>query len=409
MLKVLANDGLDRKGVKILEKNGFEVDLEYKNEDELIQVIGDYDALIVRSNTQVTKEVIEIGSPPNGNLKIVVRAGIGTDNIDKDTSGCHGVVVKNAPSGNVNAAAELTLGLMFAVSRHISLADRQILNGQWLKKDLKGRELFGKTHGIYGCGQIGQRVSEFTSPLMSVIGYDIDSEAARLNYPNSRIQYQESLDDFLRKADYISIHVSGTDPVLGPNEFPKLKDGVILINVARGQSIDKQELCKALTSGKVFGAAIDVHENEPGHGGQFICPTAQFSNCILTPHIGASTVEAQSNVAIETAQVLSRYLLNGSFGNAVNCKEKGFTYSKGDTEALFFVFHKDAPGIFSEITTKMAELHVNMQDTITSPFTCNNGSENKAITAFTVSKKDFNPNVLQEFEKLENIYWARAV
>jgi D-3-phosphoglycerate dehydrogenase / 2-oxoglutarate reductase len=406
-LKILANDGLSNKGIKILEKAGFEVDTEAKDEKQLLQVIGDYDGLIVRSATPVTKELLELGAPPNGRLKIVVRAGVGVDHIDLGAAACSGVVVKNAPSGNTNATAELALGLMFSSSRHIALADRQILSGRWQKKDLKGVELTGKTLGIIGCGRVGQRLADLTSPFMNVIGYDLGLETVHSNFPNSRISYK-SFDQVLGESDYISVHVTGNKEILGPEEFKKLKKDVILINVARGKSINKECLCEALENGKIFGAGIDVHENEPGHGGEFFCASSEFDRCNLTPHIGASTFEAQGNVATETAQVMRNYLLKGSFYNSVNIRDPEKTTSSTSKLNLLFVFHKNEAGVFGPVTTELGDRGVNVKDVISGAFICDNGSEKKAMTVVR-AYHGISPDIIKKIEELEAVYWARAV
>jgi D-3-phosphoglycerate dehydrogenase / 2-oxoglutarate reductase len=406
-VKILVNDGLGKKGVLILEGAGFEVDTETKNEKELIQVIGNYDGLIIRSATKVTGELLEAGAPPNGRLKIVVRAGVGVDNIDLGSAACCGVVVKNAPSGNTNATAELALGLMLSASRHISLADRQLQSGQWRKKDLKGIELSGKTLGIIGCGRVGQRLSEITSGFMNVIGYDMDPETVQSNFPNSRITYKP-IDQVLEESDYISVHVTGNKEILGPEEFKKLKKGVILINVSRGKNINKACLCEALEKGEVFGAGIDVHEDEPGHGGEFFCASAQIDRCNLTPHIGASTYEAQENVAIETGSVMRNYLLKGSFYNAVNIRDAEKTTSYQDKLNLLFVFHKNEPGVFGPVATVLGNREINMKDIVSGAFICNNGDEKKAMTVIR-AYDGISPDVIKEVESLDTVYWARAL
>ena len=406
-MKILVTDGLGNKGVSILEDAGFVVNTEVKSEEELIQSIGNYDGLIIRSATKVTKELLEVGSPPNGNLKIVVRAGVGVDNIDLGSAACCGVVVKNAPSGNTNATAELALGLMIAGSRHITLADRQLQSGQWRKKDLKGIELTGKKLGIIGCGRVGQRLSELVGGFMNVIGYDKNLESVQSLFPNSRIAYK-SFDQVLEESDYISVHVTGDKEILGPDEFKKIKKSVVLINVARGKSINKACLCEALEKGEIFGAGIDVHENEPGHGGEFFCASANFDRCNLTPHIGASTFEAQENVAVETAKVMRNYLLKGSFYNAVNISNAEKTAFFESKLNLLFVFHKNVAGVFGPVTTILGDRGINIKDVVSGAFICNNGSEKKAMTIVR-AYDGISPDVLKEIEKLEVVYWARSV
>ena len=258
-MKVLLNDGLDKAGIKIFMKAGIVVDTKKRNIKTLAKEIAEFDALVVRSSTKVTREVIESGA--KGNLKIVGRAGVGYDNIDTDAASQNGVVIKNAPWGNINATAELALALMLNVSRNIPQAHSALKHGIWSKKQFEGEELSGKTLGIIGCGRIGQRLSELVIGFnMEVVGYDPFVNV------NSRIKFLPKI-EVLRKADYISIHATGKQTVIGKKEISLMKPTVYLINTSRGKNLDEEALFTALKAGKIAGAALDVYEDEPKNEG----------------------------------------------------------------------------------------------------------------------------------------------
>lgn len=288
--KVLITDGLSEKGQAIL-RTACQVD--DRNEipaDELLKVIADYDALIVRSRTKVTAEVFEAGKK----LKVVGRAGVGVDNINLAAAAANGVTVVNAPKSTSVAVAELALGLMLSLARLIPNADSSLKAGQWLKKELKGIELNGKTLGIIGMGNIGSALAKRATALgMQALGYDA-------LIPASEIEKREakpvSLDELYAKSDYISIHTPLTDNTRGMingQTIGKMKRGVRIICTARGGIVDETVLLGALESGQVAGAALDVFEKEPPG----LTALVAHPKVIATPHIGAQTAEAQVRAA----------------------------------------------------------------------------------------------------------------
>ncbi len=312
-MKILVLDGVKEAGVKALQRPGWQVDIvpERLTEAELVQRIGDYDALIVRSATKVTASVIAAGR----NLKVIGRAGVGVDNIDLNAATEHGIIVVNAPGGNTIAAAEHTLALMLALARNIPQAHVSLKQGRWERKHLVGVELRQKTLGIMGLGRIGSAVARRAQAFeMKCIGYDpyISPEEAR------RIGVElVSLEALLQQSDFITIHMPLTDEtrhLLDANAIAQMKPGVRLINVARGGIVDEAALAEALQNGKVAGAAIDVFEEEPVTSS----PLLECSNVVLTPHLGASTEEAQLHVAVDVAEAIAQVLDGGLPRNAVN-------------------------------------------------------------------------------------------
>jgi D-3-phosphoglycerate dehydrogenase len=312
-LRILVLDGVNEAGVKALQRPGWQVDIvsERFTEAELIERIGAYDALIVRSATKVTAPVIEAGQ----RLKVIGRAGVGVDNIDLNAATEHGIIVVNAPDGNTIAAAEHALALMLALARNVPQADTSLKQGRWDRKHLVGVELRQKTLGILGLGRIGSAVARRAQTFeMRCIGYDpyISPEEAK------RIGVElVPLDTLLEQSDFITIHMPLTDEtryLLDADAIAQMKSGVRLINVARGGIVDEAALADALKTGKVAGAALDVFEEEPLTSSPLLdCP-----NVVLTPHLGASTEEAQLNVAIDVAEAIAQVLDGGLPRNAVN-------------------------------------------------------------------------------------------
>ncbi|MFZ5813239.1 MAG: NAD(P)-dependent oxidoreductase, partial [Thermodesulfobacteriota bacterium] len=223
-MKILANDGLVEEGIQYLHKEGFEVDTVKRDLDDLIGDIKDFDALLVRSATKVTREVIEAGTKNGGKLKIIGRGGVGTDNIDLVAARENGVIVKFAPNGNTNATAEHALGLMFAVARKVPFAHATIKSGVWHKKRFQGVELMGKTLGIIGCGRIGQALAAKAKALgMKVVGYDVYRKL------DSDVDYLDTVDDVLKASDFVSLHTGGRETLIGPHELKIMKDTAYLI------------------------------------------------------------------------------------------------------------------------------------------------------------------------------------
>jgi D-3-phosphoglycerate dehydrogenase len=311
-MKVLVSDNLSPKGIEILMKAGIDVDVKTGlKPDELSEIIGDYHGLIVRSATKVTSKIIEAAS----NLKVIGRAGSGLDNVDIIAATKKGIVVMNAPGGNTITTAEHTMALMFSLARQIPQATASMREGKWEKKKFMGVELFNKTLGIIGIGNIGSQVAKRAQAFaMNVIAYDpfISEEKA-----NSMGVEKVSLEELFRRSDFITIHTpitAETKNLINKETIKKMKDGVRIINCARGGIINEKDLYDALKEGKVAGAALDVFEKEPPENN----PLLTLDNVVTTPHLGAATKEAQENVAIVIAEQIADYLLHGTIRNAVN-------------------------------------------------------------------------------------------
>jgi D-3-phosphoglycerate dehydrogenase / 2-oxoglutarate reductase len=348
-MKVLLNDGMDEEGVELFNQNGIEVDLDKKSQDSLVDVISEYDALIVRSATKPRKDIIEAGA--NGNLKIIGRAGVGYDNVDVNTATKKGIIVKYAPNGNTNATAELTLGIMLAVARNIPQADTSLKDKRWLKSQYKGVELSHKTLGILGCGRIGQRLSELVRGFdMNVIGYDLFPQK------DTRINYM-SKEDVIVNSDFLSIHAGGDRVIVGKDELEQMKPTSYLINAARGCNVDPDALYNALVNNQIAGAALDVHHKE---GKSFQNNFEGLDNIIMTPHLGASSKEAQRKTSIEMAEVTIGYLLHGDFTNAVNAGET--IESEQKSVYPIFIHHKDVSGVFASIDNVFAQYGANIRE-----------------------------------------------
>ncbi|MFQ5443473.1 MAG: phosphoglycerate dehydrogenase [Nitrospinales bacterium] len=312
-MKVLVSDNLSPLGIDILKKaDGINVDVKVgMKKEELIKVIPDYDGLIVRSATKVTEDVIKAAEK----LKVVGRAGIGVDNIDLDAAGKKGIIVMNAPEGNVITTGEHAFALMMAMSRNIPQASVSMRNKEWTPKVFMGVELFQKTLGIIGMGRIGTVVAERAKGFyMKIIAYDpfISKEHAE----KLGVETVE-LNDLLQRSDYITLHTPNLPggPLLGKKEFDMMKSGVRIINCARGGLIDNDALIEAIKSKKVAQAALDVYEKEPLPPDN---PVRNIDEIICTPHLGASTGEAQDKVAIAICDQVVDYLNTGEVRNAIN-------------------------------------------------------------------------------------------
>jgi D-3-phosphoglycerate dehydrogenase len=312
MPKVLVSDKIAPEGIEILKKIG-QVDVKTGlSEDELCQIIGEYDALVIRSSTQVTAKVLEAAKK----LKIIGRAGVGVDNVDVSVATEKGIIVVNSPGGNTIAAAELTVAMLLALARNIPQAYYAMRNKVWDRSKYVGNEVYKKTLGIIGLGKIGQEVAKRLQAFgMTVIAYDpfISAQTAE--------QIGVQLVDFeecLKRSDYITLHVpknKETIGMIGTKQFSMMKDGVRIINVARGGIIDDAALIEALKSGKCAGAALDVFVTEPP---DFSSELFSLPNVVTTPHLGASTVEAQTNVAIDVAEQIVDVFEGRSARSAVN-------------------------------------------------------------------------------------------
>jgi D-3-phosphoglycerate dehydrogenase len=311
-MKVLVSDKISDKGVEILKKAGLDVDVKTgMKPDELKACIGAYHGLVIRSATKATAEIIEAAK----NLKVIGRAGSGLDNVDKAAASKKGIVVMNTPGGNTITTAEHAIAMLFSLARMVPQATASMKAGQWEKKKFMGVELFNKTLGIIGLGNIGNQVAKKAQGLeMIVIAYDpflSDDRAKALGIE------KVSLDELFSRADFITIHTpltSETKNLINSETIGKMKNEVRIINCARGGIINEKDLYEALKSGKVAGAALDVFEKEPPDDFSLI----GLDNVICTPHLGAATEEAQENVAIAVAEQIADYLVRGTIRNAVN-------------------------------------------------------------------------------------------
>ena len=387
------NDGLDKEGMKLFEAAGIDADCNRRDAKALVTQVREFDALVVRSATAVTREVIESGV--RGRLKIVGRAGVGIDNIDVAAATENGVVVKSAPYGNTNAAAELSLTLMLAVSRNVVSGHDSLRHGVWRKKGFEGCELSGKTLGILGCGRIGQRLSELAVGFnMHVIGYD------PVVVSNSKIQYV-SKEEVLSNADYVSVNTSGKETVIGRNELFLMKPTAYLINTARGHNVDEKALYEALKAGSLAGAGLDVYEDEPTEeGAEFRSKLRELDNVVMTPHLGASTVEAQQKTSIEIARVVIDYLVYGNFSNAVNVGENIELEER--TFYPLFIYHMDKPGMFAKIDKVLADYGVNIRENPSRQI-----GEGYAIAVYLVHQK-IEQEVLDELNKIDGVIRAKT-
>ena len=312
MAKVLIADKLSEKAEKIFIDKGLEVDvITGLDKEELVKIVNNYDAIAVRSTTKISEKVLKVAE----NLKVIGRAGIGVDNIDIPFATAKGIVVMNTPFGNAITTAEHTIALILALVRNLPEANKSTHEGNWEKSKYIGSEITGKALGIIGCGNIGSIVADRAKGLkMRVLAYDPFLTVERANSLGIRkVEFEE----LLSQSDIITLHVPLTEQtknIINREALSKCRDGVRIINCARGGLINEQDLIEALDSGKVDGAAIDVFEVEP------VTESVFFGNkkVICTPHLGASTLEAQENVAIQIAEQMSDYLLEGAVSNAIN-------------------------------------------------------------------------------------------
>ena len=312
--RVLISDELSDAAVQIFKDRGIDVDFQPKlgkDKEKLAEIIGQYDGLAIRSATKVTPTILENAT----NLKVIGRAGIGTDNIDKDAASKKGVIVMNTPFGNMITTAEHAIAMMFACARQIPEASASTHAGKWEKSKFMGVELTGKTLGVIGAGNIGGIVCDRARGLkMKVIAYDpfLGEDKAK------QMQVEKvELDDLLKRADFITLHVPLTDQtrnILSRENLEKTKKGVRIINCARGGLVDEEALADLLKSGHVAGAAFDVFSEEPAIEN----PLFNLPNVVCTPHLGAATTEAQENVALQVAEQMANYLLTGAVENALN-------------------------------------------------------------------------------------------
>ena len=313
-MKILVTDSLAPEGLEVFQKaEGFEVDVKLGlKPEELKKNCGEYDGWVIRSGTKITAELIAAAK----NLKVIGRAGVGYENIDADAATKRGIVVMNTPGGNNVTTGEHTVALMMALARHIPQAVASLKGGKWDRNKFVGVELCNKTIGVIGLGNVGRIVAERAAGLrMKVIGFDPFIAAENI----ARMGVEPgSLDDIFTKADFITVHVPltpDTQGLINEEAFAKMKNGVRIINCARGGIVDEQDLAAAIKAGKVAGAALDVYVDEPPAADH---PLLKLDQVITTPHLGASTDEAQLNVAIAVAEQMVDFLVRGVVRYAVN-------------------------------------------------------------------------------------------
>lgn len=300
MIKILVCDGMEKEAIKKLIDDGFEVVDKHYEEEELKENIRDFDVMIVRSATKVRKPIIDAAK--GGKLKLVIRGGVGVDNIDVDYARKNGIEVKNTPNASSASVAELTIGHLFALTRYIHLANVTMRDGKWEKKKYEGIELFGKTLGLIGFGRIAREVATraealgmrviYTDKLGKVRGYE-------------RFEFC-TIEKLLKKADFVSLHVpfnKEEGAIIGKDQFAIMKDGAYVINCARGGVIDEEALIEALNSGKINGAGLDVFENEPKPNLELV----NHPKVCVTPHIGGSTEEAQERIGEEIVETIEEF------------------------------------------------------------------------------------------------------
>jgi D-3-phosphoglycerate dehydrogenase len=311
--RILIADKLAEKAASILQKAGHIVDTKLGlSEAELAVIVPGYEAMLVRSAVKVTKKIIDAST----DLKVIGRAGTGVDNIDVPAATARGILVMNVPGGNTVTAAEHTIALLFALARNVPQGDASLRAGQWERSRFTGRELTGKTLGLVGFGRIGRAVADRAMGLkMHVAAFDPLVPSFEMD--GAGVKAVETLDELLAMSDVISVHtpmMASTRGLLNRETLAKAKKGVMIINCARGGVVDEASLVEALASGQVSGAALDVFEKEPPVGS----PLLALPNVVLTPHLGASTKEAQTRVAIAVAEQVRDFLASGRRTGAVN-------------------------------------------------------------------------------------------
>lgn len=299
MCKILANDGLSNNIISKFKALGIEVVNVHYNQNELEKVLKEFDVLIIRSKTKVTKEILDKAA--NSRFKLIIRAGVGLDNIEVDYGKSLGIEIKNTPNASTNSVAELVIGHIFSLARFIGISNVTMREGKWNKKTYKGIEISGKTIGIIGMGRIGQSVAKKAEALgMKVVYYTIEGKHNDLDYDFL------SFEDLLKISDFISIHVpydKNKGPLIGKAEFKLMKDGIYIINCSRGKVIDEKALVESLNNHKVAGAGLDVFEEEPTNNKELL----NHENVSVTPHIGASTIEAQNKIEEEVFSIVKKF------------------------------------------------------------------------------------------------------
>ena len=300
-MRILASDGIEKNAAATLATQGHEVVQQFYEPEELAEQVKNFDVLVVRSATKVRKPIIDAAAEA-GRLKLIIRGGVGIDNIDHVYAEEKGIKVMNTPKASSDSVAELALAHMFSVARFISIAGHTMREGKWEKKAYKGIELMGKTVGIIGYGRIGQALGLRAQALgMKVVAYDIYKIPA---LENENMRYVE-MDELFAVSDFISLHTPAIDgkPLINAETIAKMKDGVVFINTSRGNNVDENALLDALNSGKIYGAGLDVYAEEPAKN------VALYSHprVSCTPHIGASTSEAQKRIGAEIVDIIGKF------------------------------------------------------------------------------------------------------
>lgn len=300
MVKILVTDGMEKAAVQELKNSGFEVVEQFYEVEELKQKIKEFDVIVVRSATKVREPIID-AALETGRLKLIIRGGVGVDNIDVEYAKSKGITVANTPNASSASVAELAIGHMFCLARYIYIANYTMRQGKWEKKKYEGIELAGKTLGLIGYGRIAKETAKRAKALGMKVVYT--NRSGDKNDPDFKYV---TMDELLAMSDFISLHIPGSKDkkaVIGEAEFAKMKDGVFIVNAARGGVVDEAALLKALDSGKVAAAALDVYAEEPTKN-EAIYTHPKIS---LTPHIGASTIEAQERIGEEIVSIIKNH------------------------------------------------------------------------------------------------------
>ena len=300
MYRILSTDGMAKSAVQKLKGLGYEVVEEFYEPEVLAEKVKEFDALVVRSATKVRAPIIDSAASA-GRLKIIIRGGVGVDNIDVDYAKEKGIAVANTPNASSASVAELAIAHMLALSRFVSIANVTMRNGMWEKKAYKGVELTGKTLGIIGMGRIGKETAKRAEALGMKVIYSDLMQASGVSY-----EYL-TMDELLKRADFLSLHIPaarGQSPIVDANFIEKMKDGAYIINTSRGALIDEDALCDALDSGKLSGAGLDVYKEEPSKNERLL----HHPKISMTPHIGGTTKEAQDRIGEEIVEIITKTL-----------------------------------------------------------------------------------------------------
>ncbi|MDU5039791.1 MAG: D-2-hydroxyacid dehydrogenase [Clostridium perfringens] len=301
MLRILLNDGLDKKAISNLELLGFDVDTNHYDIEDLKEKIKKIDCIVIRSATKIRRELID-EAIKGGNLKLIIRGGVGVDNIDVQYAEQNGIKVRNTPNASSSSVAEIILAHMFSLARFLNQSNITMKAGLWKKKDYVGVELEGKTLGIIGMGRIGAELAKKCTALgMKIIYFDL------MDIKNIDNNYRKvEFDELLRKSDFISINISGTKSIIGSEELKKVKKGVFIINTSRGKALDEEAIITSLNDGTLGGVGLDVFLEEPSKNLELI----KHPKVSLTPHIGASTREAQMKIGEEVIEIIKEEMYN---------------------------------------------------------------------------------------------------